>query len=49
MMDFGKHALFIWTSYGVALSFLLLLTVLSWRTMRRREAQATQHRRERRT
>ncbi len=48
MMDFGKHALFIWTSYGVALSFLLLLTGMSWRTMCRYEAKALQQRQERR-
>lgn len=49
MMDFGKHTLFIWASYGVAISFLLLLTLLSWRTMRHHETMAEQHRRERRT
>jgi heme exporter protein CcmD len=48
MMDFGKHTLFIWASYGVAVSFLLLLAVISWRTMRQREAVAAQYKRERR-
>jgi heme exporter protein CcmD len=48
MMDFGKHALFIWASYGVAIGSLLLLSLRSWRAMRKAEAAAAALKRERR-
>jgi heme exporter protein CcmD len=48
MMDFGKHALFIWASYGVAMGGLLLLTISSWRAMRKAEAVVAALKRDRR-
>jgi heme exporter protein CcmD len=48
MIDFGKHALFIWASYSVAIGGLLLLALLSWRAMRKAEAAVAALKRERR-
>jgi heme exporter protein CcmD len=48
MMEFGKHALFIWASYGVAMGGLLLLSLASWRTMRKAEAAVAAMKAERR-
>jgi heme exporter protein CcmD len=32
--DFGKHAFYIWSSYGIGLSLLLMLLWASWRKCR---------------
>jgi heme exporter protein CcmD len=48
MMDMGKNALFIWASYGVTISALILLTLASLRRMRALEANADAMKRDRR-
>jgi heme exporter protein CcmD len=34
MIDFGKHAVFIWGSYGIAIGALFLIALASYRRMR---------------
>jgi heme exporter protein CcmD len=46
MMCFGKHAVFIWSSYGVAVLSLCLIAIFSWRQMRRLEVAANALKRE---
>jgi heme exporter protein CcmD len=47
-MEFGKHALFIWASYGVAMASLLCLALASRMRMRALEATAEAMKRDRR-